>query len=128
MIVIDTSALIAILAQEPAKASLLAKLDAASPRLISLVTQVEAIMVASRMFADPVGAISRALTTINVQAVPVDSSHAVWAVHAFLTYGKGRHPARLNIGDCFSYAAAKALDAPLLYVGDDFSNTDVRAA
>lgn len=128
MIVIDTSALIAILAQEQAKAGLLAKLDVVSPRMISLVTQVESIMVASRMFPDPVAAVSRALQAMNVQAIPVDASQAVWAVHAFLAYGKGRHAARLNICDCFAYAAAKALNAPLLFVGDDFAKTDIRAA
>ena len=128
MIVIDTSALIAILAQEQARAELLAKLDVVSHRMISLVSQVESIMVASRMFPDPVAAVSRVLKTMNVEVVPVDASHAVWAVHAFLAYGKGRHAARLNICDCFSYAAAKALNAPLLYVGDDFAKTDIRAA
>jgi ribonuclease VapC len=128
VIVIDTSALIAILAQEQAKAELLAKLDAVPVRVISLVTQVESIMVASRMFPDPVAAVSRALRTMNVEAVHVDASQSVWAVHAFLAYGKGRHPARLNIGDCFSYAAAKALNAPLLYVGDDFVKTDIGSA
>ena len=50
------------------------------------------------------------------------------AFAAFLRYGKGRHPARLNLGDCFSYGLAKALDAPLLYKGDDFAQTDIRSA
>ena len=50
------------------------------------------------------------------------------AIAAFRTYGKGRHPAALNIGDCFSYALAKALDAPLLFKGKDFSLTDIRQA
>ena len=128
MIVIDTSALIAILAQEQAKVDLLARIEIAPRRVISLVTQVESIMVASRMFPDPVAAVSTTLQTMSVQVIPVDVSQSVWAVHAFLTYGKGRHAARLNICDCFSYAAARALNAPLLYVGDDFARTDIRAA
>jgi ribonuclease VapC len=54
--------------------------------------------------------------------------HAELAQDAFLKFGKGRHPARLNLGDCFSYAAAKALNAPLLFVGNDFSKTDISVA
>ena len=51
-----------------------------------------------------------------------------WHMTAFLLFGKGRNPARLNLGDCFSYAAAKVVDAPLLFVGGDFAKTDIRAA
>jgi ribonuclease VapC len=59
---------------------------------------------------------------------PIDARQTELARFAFLVYGKGRHPARLNLGDCFSYAAAKALNAPLLFVGNDFAQTDVRVA
>jgi ribonuclease VapC len=61
--------------------------------------------------------------SITIEAV--DETIAEHAIDAFRRYGKGRHPARLNFGDCFAYATAKAIDAPLLFVGDDFRATDV---
>jgi ribonuclease VapC len=61
---------------------------------------------------------------VRVNDTPVTQA----ALDAYLRFGKGRHPARLNLGDCFAYALAKALDAPLLYKGDDFALTDVRSA
>ena len=128
MIVIDTSALIAILSQEPPKSHLVTKIEAATPRIISPVTRVETVMVASRMSAQPIEAVNALLRTLEIETVPIDISQSELAAKAFIDYGKGRHPARLNCGDCFAYAAAKALNAPLLYVGDDFAKTDIRAA
>ena len=128
MIVIDTSALIAIITQEPAKDALLKKIEGQTKRLVSIVTHVETLMVASRIFADCEQEIEKFLRSMDIESVVVDDNHLQWAQHAFMAYGKGRHAARLNICDCFSYAAAKALDAPLLYVGDDFAKTDIRAA
>jgi len=128
VIVIDTSALIAILSQEPPKSHLVAKIEAATPRIISPVTRVETVMVASRMFPQPIEAVNALLRTLEIETVPIDISQSELAAKAFIDYGKGRHPARLNCGDCFAYAAAKALNAPLLYVGDDFGKTDIRAA
>ncbi len=128
MIVIDTSALIAILSQEPPKSHLVAKIEGATSRIISPVTRVETVMVASRMSPQPIEAVNALLRTLEIETVPIDNFQSELAAKAFLDYGKGRHPARLNCGDCFSYAAAKALNAPLLYVGDDFGKTDIRSA
>ena len=68
------------------------------------------------------------LNATKIKIVAVDTDQVQWAAQAFLEYGKGRHPARLNLGDCFSYAAAKALNAKLLYTGGDFGKTDIRPA
>lgn len=62
---------------------------------------------------------------LGLSVVPVTEASARLALFAFRQYGKGRHPARLNFGDCFSYAAAKELGCPLLFIGDDFSQTDI---
>jgi ribonuclease VapC len=66
--------------------------------------------------------------SFDFEIVPVTAETARLALDGFRRYGKGRHPAGLNYGDCFSYAAAKHLDCPLLFVGDDFSRTDLRSA
>jgi ribonuclease VapC len=68
------------------------------------------------------------LEALDAETIPVDSRQAALAIEAFRAYGKGRHPAGLNIGDCFSYALAKALDEPLLFKGNDFGQTDLRSA
>ena len=127
MIVIDTSALIAILSQEPAKSHLVAKIEAATPRIISPVTRRDRDGRVAHVSA-AYRAVNAMLQALEIETVPIDISQSELAAKAFIDYGKGRHPARLNCGDCFSYAAAKALNAPLLYVGDDFGKTDIRAA
>ena len=68
------------------------------------------------------------LARFNIAVVPWTDDHAGIAADAFLRFGKGRHPANLNFGDCMAYALAKSLDAPLLFKGDDFSKTDVKSA
>lgn len=68
------------------------------------------------------------LARFNISVVSWNDSHASIAADAFVRFGKGRHDAKLNFGDCMSYALAKSLDAPLLYKGDDFSKTDIKSA
>jgi len=68
------------------------------------------------------------LETLRVETVPLSIDHARLAIDAFRHFGKGRHPAGLNFGDCFSYALAKATGEPLLFKGDDFSQTDIQRA
>jgi ribonuclease VapC len=68
------------------------------------------------------------LLEAKIETCGFDATQARWANHAFLTYGKGRHAARLNFGDCISYALAKSLGVPLLYTGEDFNRTDIAAA
>ena len=128
MIVIDTSAIIAVILNEASSQRVSDAIAQSDACTISPVTLTEATMVLSRTVHDPKLVLDSYLHTLGIEICAIDSAQAELARTAFLGYGKGRHPARLNIGDCFSYAAAKALSAPLLYVGEDFAKTDVRAA
>jgi len=128
VIIIDTSAIIAIALAEPGFEKISHRLFAEAERFISPMSIVEATMVLSRCTSNPKTVVDENIKRAGIAVCPVDETQAEYAQQAFLTYGKGRHSARLNLGDCFSYAAAKALDAALLYVGSDFSNTDIKAA
>jgi ribonuclease VapC len=128
VIVIDTSAAVALIVGEPVRKALAEKLAEWPQRVMSPVSYAELVMVLSRSFSQPQLAADSFVRDMNVTITQIDTDQSRFAVHAFLTYGKGRHPAKLNLGDCFSYAAAKALDAPLLFVGKDFSRTDVKRA
>lgn len=128
MIVVDTSAAIAILLRSSHELELATKLFGHAERSMSAVSVVEATMVLSRHHPSPEAVIGTFLAHANITLCQVDQEHVRWAQTAFLTYGKGRHPARLNFGDCFSYAAAKVLNAPLLFLGRDFTQTDIAAA
>lgn len=129
MIVVDTSALIAILTEEPEADAFRAVLYRSSASSIASVTLVEATQVASRdANNDPSASIDRILSSLEIDVVPVDRTIANLARQAFLAFGKGRHKAALNICDCFVYALAKSLDAPILFKGGDFSLTDAKIA
>ena len=124
--IIDTSALLAILFDEPDGPVLLRRIAAAPIRLMSSANAVEAWIVADRHVNPAKGpALDALLETLGIDIVPVTVQHARLARTAYHTYGKGRHPAGLNFGDCFAYALAKATDLPLLFKGDDFGQTDV---
>jgi ribonuclease VapC len=124
--IIDTSALLAILFDEPDGPALLRRIAEAPIRLMSSANAVEAWIVADRHANPAKGlALDALLETLGVDIVPVTIQHARLARTAYHTYGKGRHPAGLNFGDCFAYALAKATDLPLLFKGDDFGQTDV---
>ena len=127
--VIDSSALIAILRREPEEKAFRSAIKLASSRLLSASTRVEIGIVAlgsageaGREQADAL------LETLRVETVPLSADHARLAVDAYRTFGKGRHPAGLNFGDCFSYALARATGEPLLFKGDDFAQTDIKRA
>ncbi len=126
MIVIDTSAIVSVMLKEPGHERI-ADLIAESDCKISPATVLETTMVMSRTIADPRSDIAEYLKETAIELVPTDSTQADIAQDAFMKFGKGRHPARLNFGDCFSYAAAKALNAPLLYTGGGFAKTDIRS-
>ena len=128
MIVVDTSAIVAAMLQEPGYRRIVDAIARADGCAISALSFVETTMVLSRTLSDPKSDLNAYLRDTGILISALDSDQAKLAQGAFLTYGKGRHPARLNLGDCFSYAAAKALNAPLLYVGDDFARTDIRSA
>jgi len=128
-LVVDSSAIVAILT-EAAEATVFSDLlDARSISYCSSVTFVETFMVLSSRIANlSVAGLAAALQTLAIEQRPVDTEQSALASEAFLRFGKGRHPARLNLGDCFSYALAKSLNAPLLYKGGDFSQTDIVTA
>jgi ribonuclease VapC len=128
VILVDASAVVAILFQESGYREMAKKLDEAPARVMSPISYAEITMALSRSLSNPKFVADQFLRDAHIVLCEIDATQAEWAAHAFLLYGKGRHPARLNLGDCFSYAAAKALNAPLLFTGNDFVRTDVRAA
>jgi ribonuclease VapC len=124
--VLDTSALLAVLLDEPERRAFTEAIEAAERRLLSTANFVEASMILeSRHGAEGVRALDRLLAAASVEIVAVDSAQALAAREAFRQFGKGRHPAGLNFGDCFAYALAKCRTEPLLFKGCDFSQTDV---
>jgi ribonuclease VapC len=128
-VVIDTSAVVAILRGELDAPRLLAALDAHPVRRLSASTLVElGIVTVARYGEHGEREVDLFIQRATIDVIPVTVDHAELARAAFRRFGKGRHAAGLNFGDCFSYALAVALDEPLLFVGDDFSRTDIRAA
>jgi ribonuclease VapC len=120
VIVLETSALIAIVLQEPDANKCAAAIAADSDRKISAGTLAEAMIVADRQ---KVGDAMKALVErLKAEIVPV---HAEKVAEAYRQWGKGNHPAGLNFGDCFAYALAKELACPLLFIGNDFARTDI---
>lgn len=127
--VIDSSALVAVLLRESEADALAAAMLAASPRLVGAPSYLETVMVmVGRLGPTAYGAVDRFIGGVSAELVPFTPDQARRAVEAFLRYGKGRHPAGLNFGDCCSYALAAETALPLLFKGDDFSRTDIRAA
>lgn len=127
--VLDTSALLAILGDEPERRAFNEAIEAADSRVISTATFVEiSIVIESRYGAEGLRDLDLFVSRAAIQLVPVDAEQAHVARRAYTRFGKGRHPAGLNYGDCFSYALATALGKPLLYKGDDFAKTDVISA
>ena len=127
--VIDASAIVAILFDEPERARFAAAIDAAALRLLSGVTFVEAtLVVEGRKGRRAERMVDRFVEEGEIEVFPVTVEHAQLACEAFRAFGKGRHPAGLNLGDCFAYALAKATSEPLLFKGDDFLKTDIVCA
>ena len=127
--VVDTSALVAIEQREPDAAFFEMALATAGGAAISAVTLVEFNMVTLGPTLTPdVSSVDEFVRRLNLTVMNVSEQDAILARDAFLRYGKGRHPARLNFGDCFSYALAKRLGEPLLFKGNDFAQTDVLIA
>ncbi len=127
--VIDSSALIAIMEGEPERRPFIEAITTADTRLVGAPTMLEASMVVlSRTGEGRLQDLRDFCTRGAVETVPFGPEHVELAVDAFRRFGKGRHPAGLNFGDCFSYALAKATGEPLLFKGDDFSQTDIKRA
>ena len=128
-IAVDTSAIIAILLDEPESEAFKAVLGASAGNFCSMVTFVESFMASTGRFArGSLDLHSEFMSDLGIATVPLGQDQADSAAEAFLRFGKGRHPAKLNLGDCFSYALAKSLNAPLLYKGEDFAQTDIASA
>ncbi len=124
--VIDTSAVLAILQNEPERRKYNEAIETAESRSLSTASFVESSMILeSRYGADGVRDLDLFISKAQIMLAPVDTEQAQLARDAFRKYGKGRHAAGLNFGDCFSYALATALDEPLLFKGEDFSKTDI---
>jgi ribonuclease VapC len=126
--VIDTSAIIACLFGEPERARFIDAIEADTVRLISVVGLVEASLVMlGRKGTGGLAALQAFLDEGEIERVPIDRQQAEIAVIAFRRFGRGRHPAALNLGDCFAYALAKATGERLLFKGADFTRTDIAA-
>lgn len=126
--IIDTSVLLAILFDESDGPELLRLVVEAPTRLMSAANVLEAWIVADR-HPNPAKApaLDALIETVGLDIEPVTVAQARLAREAYKAYGKGRHPAGLNYGDCFAYALAKATGLPLLFKGEDFSQTDIEA-
>ena len=124
--VIDSSAIVAIFLNEPEWRFFQKQIHDAQVLLISPVSVVETGMVLeARLGTTVVRDFERYIEGTGLDVVPVDHDLARRALAAWRRYGKGRHPAKLNLGDCFSYALAKSSGEPLLAKGDDFARTDL---
>lgn len=127
--VVDTSALLAILQDEPERRALNEAIEAADSLSMSVATFIEAsIVLEARVGASGVRDLDLFIERAGIALIGVDVEQARTARRAFARYGKGRHQAGLNFGDCFSYALAHVLGESLLYKGDDFMHTDLVAA
>ncbi len=124
--ILDSSAIVAIATEEPGCLDLLEKLDQADSLAVGAPTLVEtALVLRSRLKMEPRAFLERFLTDWHVSVVPFGEEHWKTAVDAHARFGRGRHKAALNFGDCLSYATAKLADMPLLCTGVDFSKTDL---
>lgn len=127
--VVDTSALVALLSLEPEAARLAAAIESDATRLISAATVVETgIVIESRYGPEGGRELDLLIAKAGLSVEAVTAQHAEAARDAWRRYGKGRHSAALNYGDCFSYALARVTGEPLLFVGHDFSHSDITAA
>ncbi len=124
--VIDTSALLAILFGEPQRQSFNEKIAKDEVRLMSAASYLEAaIIIEDRFGYEGARDLRLFMVEAAIEVMPVTMEQAEMARQAYRSYRRGNHPARLNFGDCFAYALAKSSGEPLLFKGDDFSRTDI---
>ena len=125
-LVVDTSAAVAVILGEPGSEELAGRLENAVVRLMPAAIRVElGIVIEARLWPAGQDVVDRFLRDAKIRIVPVDAELAARAMSAWRRFGKGRHPAGLNFGDCFSYALAEQTGHPVLCTGDDFAATDV---
>lgn len=129
---LDASAIIAIIARESEAAALAARLRQANEVHTSPIAVYEAVLglvrIGNTPMQDAKAVLDRFLEETKAQIVPITAEIGRGALTAFERYGRGRHPAALNMGDCFAYACARALELPILFKGDDFPLTDITVA
>jgi ribonuclease VapC len=129
---LDASAIIAIIARESDAASLTARLGQAARVITSPIAVYEAVLGLARIgntsISDAASVLDQFMLEIDATIMPIDVPCGREAIAAFDRFGKGRHPAALNLGDCFAYACAVTCDEPLLFKGNDFPRTDIRVA
>jgi len=127
--IVDTSALLAVIFREPGCEVLLRKMMGAAVVAAGAPTLTEAgIVLHARVGEASRGVLERLIDELGIEEVPFGEVHWREAAEAFRRFGKGRHPAGLNFGDCMTYAVARLTGEPLLFVGADFSHTDIEAA
>ena len=127
--IVDTSALVAILLKEPDHPAILQALLDAPSRRVGAPNWLELrVVLDARLTPGANAAASQLLGGFEIEVVPFDATMAELARGAYRRYGRGRHPAKLNFGDCMAYALARATDEPLLFKGNDFSQTDITPA
>ena len=128
--IVDTSALVAIVVREPGYEAILGKLTAPGAVAgIGTPTVAElGIVLSARLRTDARSPVAELLDRLDIAEVPFGEAHWREAVDAYWRFGRGRHRAALNFGDCLSYAVARLANEPLLFVGDDFAATDLEAA
>jgi ribonuclease VapC len=125
-LIVDTSAAVAVILAEPGSDELSAHLEAALARLMPTAIRVElGLVIEARLWAAGQDVVDRFLRDAEVEMVPVDTDLASRAMSGWRRYGKGRHPAGLNFGDCFTYALADRTGYPVLCTGNDFAATDI---
>jgi ribonuclease VapC len=124
--ILDSSAIVAVVFQEAGHAELVDRIAAADEVAIGAPTLAEAaVVVSARLGTDARPLLSRLLAEGAIETLPFGEAHFGVAVGAWLRFGPGRHAARLNFGDCLAYASARVAGRPLLCVGDDFAQTDL---
>ncbi len=126
--ILDTSAVVAMLLGEAEAERFAAVADAAEHRAISAASLLEASIIADNRSAVAAAEFDRLIARLDVEIVPFTAAQARLARAAHARFGKGRHPAGLNLGDCFAYALAAERGEALLFKGEDFARTDVKAA
>jgi ribonuclease VapC len=131
---VDASAFVAVIMREPGFEAIADRLRTCPMPLTSALAVYEAVLAIARKkdsYDEVQAAMEAVLSVAQIEIVPLAEPEMQWALTAFLQFGKGRgHPAKLNMGDCFAYAyaCARTHDVPLLFVGNDFSRTDIPSA
>lgn len=126
--IVDSSAVVAVVLQEPGHEQLLEKLAVGGAGIGAPTLAECGLVLSARLGSDARAILDGLVTRLDLDVVAFSNAHWRAAVGAHLRYGRGRHRAGLNFGDCLTYAVASLADEPLLFVGDDFTHTDLRAA